>query len=128
MTVVAAIADAERLLPGTAAPDGEVDIRWQVIIAVGDFVASHPEDVWRFVARWGVSEDEDLRDAIATCVLEHLLQQHYDRVIGRVEGLAAKDSCFADTVSRCWPLGLAEEPSRRARLRSAGRRRRDTSA
>jgi hypothetical protein len=35
MTVADAIAHAETILPGTAAPDGEKDPRWQAIIAVG---------------------------------------------------------------------------------------------
>jgi hypothetical protein len=126
MTVVAAIADAERLLPGTAAPDGEPDFRWQAMVAVGDFVQSEPDAVWRFASKWGASEDEDLRAAIATCVLEHLLEYHFDALIGQVEDLARRNRFFADTVRRCWAFGLASESPRAARLRAAGRGLRQT--
>ena len=70
MTVQEAIADAESLLPGQPAAEGEVDPRWQAIIDVSEFIQTDPEPVWSFVSRWGSSPDEDLRMAIATCILE----------------------------------------------------------
>jgi hypothetical protein len=66
MTVQEAIAAAEKLLPGDAAPDGEIDPRWRAIIVVGEFIEDDPEAVWSFILRWGSSPDEDLRTAIAT--------------------------------------------------------------
>ena len=72
MTVQEAIEQAEALLPDSVAPEGETDPRWQAIIDVGDFIESDPELVWAFALRWGSSEDDDLRAAIATCLLEHL--------------------------------------------------------
>jgi hypothetical protein len=116
MTVQDAIDQADAVLPGTAAPDGETDPRWQAVIAVAEFIESDPEAVWSFVLRWGCSEDEDLRMAIATCVLEHLLQHHFDQFISRVEEAARADHRFADTVSHCWKFGQSEKPSRAARL------------
>src|SRR5262245_15511400 len=101
-TVQEAIAAAERVLPGRAAPDGAEDPRWQAMIAVGDFVETEPEAVWSFVQRWGTSRDEDLRSAVATVLLEHLLEHHFDALIGRVETLAVNDECFADMVCHCW--------------------------
>ena len=78
MTVEQAIEEAERVLPGVVAPDGELDPRWQVIIRVAEFIDSDPEAVWAFAAKWGQSEDDDLRMAISKCVLEHLLEYHFD--------------------------------------------------
>ena len=54
--------------------------------------------------------------AISTCVLEHLLEHHFDSFIGRVEDAAREDSLFADTVMSCWKLGQSEEPARAARF------------
>lgn len=116
MTVVEAIAAAEALLPGEAAPEGEVDPRWQAVIAIGEFVETEPDAVWPLIARWGCSPDEDLRMAIATCLLEHLLEHHFDAVIDRVEVLARKDKYFLDTVASCARFGQAQERSRAARL------------
>jgi len=67
VTVHAAIA------AGEAAPDGETDPRWQAVIAVGEFIETDPEPVFAFAQRWGSSDNADLRMAIATCLLEHLL-------------------------------------------------------
>lgn len=110
MGVVGAIAFADKLLPGMPAREGERDPRWQAIIAVGEHVATHPDQVWEFVARWGVHSDEDLQAAIATCVLEHLLEHHFATVFPRVRALVASDRNFARTFSRCWKCGQAELP------------------
>jgi hypothetical protein len=122
MTVDQAIAAAEAILPGEPAPDGEIDPRWQAVIAVGEFVETDPQAVWRFVRRWGGSPDEDLRMAIATCVLEHLLEYHFDHFISRVEEAALADKRFGEMVCNCWKFGESEEPSRAARLEALVRR------
>ena len=73
-----AIARAESILPGVEAPDGvEEDPRWQAIIDIENHIESAPEPIWRFICRWGSHPDEDLRSAIATCLLEHLLEYHF---------------------------------------------------
>jgi hypothetical protein len=111
VTTADAIAEANQILPGTPAPeDAATDPRWQAIIAVGEFIESDPEAVWEFVARWGRSDDSDLRAAIATCLLEHLLEHHFGLLFDRVNDLAIRDARFADTFARCWKFGQAELP------------------
>lgn len=110
MPVMELIRQAEGMLPGTPAPDGEDDPRWQAIIAIGEYIETHPEEIWSFVARWGTSAQEDLRAAIATCLLEHLLEHHFELIFPRVEQSAEADRMFADTFSRCWKFGQAELP------------------
>lgn len=116
MTVTEAIRQANMLLPGRAAPDGQTDPRWQAIIAVGEFVKSDPDAVWRFTRRWGSHRNADLRTAIATCLLEHLLERHFDLVFPRVERLARTSKHFGDTVACCWKFGQAKRPRNAARL------------
>jgi len=116
VTVEEAIVAAESILPGHAAPEGAIDPRWQAIIAVADFIEAEPEQVWTFILRWGSSPDADLRMAVATCLLEHLLEYHFDQFISRVEDKADREPLFADTVTHCWKFGLAEEPTRAGRL------------
>ena len=116
MTVEEAIAAAEPLLPGHAAPDGAIDPRWQAIIAIGDFVESDPDAVWSFVLRWGAWPDEDLRAAIATCLLEHLLEYSFDEFMPRVEEAALSGHLAAETVSMCAKFGEAMRADRAARL------------
>jgi hypothetical protein len=105
-----AIRRAERILPGTPAPDGEEDPRWQAIIHVGYFVETQPEEVWTFVRRWGRHPNPDLRTAIATCLLEDLLEYHFELIFPRVEFEVRTSKRFHDTLKRCWKLGQAKEP------------------
>ena len=100
----------ESILPGLRAPDGELDPRWQAIIAVGEFVESDPEKVWEFSARWGRSGDDDLRSAIATCLLEHLLEHHFDLIFPRMASLAEEDRNFAQACLDCWEFGESKQP------------------
>jgi hypothetical protein len=116
ISVEQAIASAECLLPGDAAPDGELDARWQAIIAVGAFAESRPDEVWAFARRWGAVADEDLRMAVATCLLEHLLAAHFDAMFPRVRAAAREDACFADAVCSVWRFGASELASNAAAL------------
>lgn len=116
MSVKELIRDADALLPGTPAPEGAEDPRWQAIIAIGEHVETHPEEVWSFVARWGISVQEDLRSSIATCLLEHLLEHHFESIFPRVQRLAEADRMFADTFARCWKFGQAEWPGNARRF------------
>ena len=114
MDVTQAIKYANSILPGVPAPEGQDDPRWKAIIDLGEFVQSNPEEVWSFVSRWGVHPDEDLRAAIATCLLEHLLEHHFDLLFPRVEYLATKSTTFGQTFSMCTKFGnaVAEDNSR----------------
>jgi len=116
MTVKEAIDAAESILPGHAAPDGEIDDRWQAVIAVAEFIETEPEAVWSFVKKWGAHSDDDLRMAIATCVLEHLLDHHFDAFIAKVEDAAEADSLFAETATYCTIFGQSLEPVRAGRF------------
>src|SRR5436190_5294957 len=89
-----AIARAETVLPGRPAPEGKRDPRWQAIIFVGEFIESQPEHVWEFAQRWGKHAQRDLRAAIATCLLEHLLEYHFDAFFPRVRGVALQSARF----------------------------------
>jgi len=116
MTVTEAIRQANSILPGKAAPDGRKDPRWQAIIAVGEFIQSEREAVWRFVRRWGTHPNQDLRAAIATCLLEHLFERKFNLVFLRVELLTRSSKRFADTLRQCWKVGQSRHPRNAARL------------
>src|SRR5262245_47651752 len=109
MTVWEAIEEAERLLPGVAAPSGKIDARWQAIIGLEIYIESDAGEVWQFILRWGRTEDEDLRNAIATCLLEHLLEERFDEYFPEVEAAVRASPLFADTFARCWKFGQAKE-------------------
>ena len=127
LAVGRAIARAESVLPGTPAPEGKRDPRWQAIIRIGQFIDTRPEPIWQFVQRWGNHAQADLRRAVATCLLEHLLEHHFDLLFPRVRKAALESPRFADTFNGCWLFGQAELPKNAAkmnRLRQQLRRRR----
>jgi hypothetical protein len=105
MTVTAAIRKAERILPGKEAPEGELDPRWQAIIGVAEHVERHPDEVWCFTRKWGAHANADIRTAIATCLLEHLLEHHFDRMFPLVSEACSRSMRFAGTFSRCGEFG-----------------------
>lgn len=110
-----AVEAAERILPGEASSEDR-DPRWQAVIAVADYIDTDPEPVWAFASRWGASPDEDLRIAIATCVLEHLLEHHFETIFPRVESACDDDPRFADCFARCWSFGQTNDPEHRRRF------------
>jgi hypothetical protein len=105
MNLQDAIREAESLLPGEPVEKGP-DPRWQAIIRVGEYIESEPAPIWEFIRRWASHPQEDLRNALATCLLEHLLEHHFAAYFPQAEQAALTDPLFADTFQRCWPFGL----------------------
>lgn len=113
--ITASIQFANSILPGIPI-EKSPDPRWQAIIAVGEYIRTEPDSVWQFTLRWADHPQEDLRDAIATCLLEHLLEYHFEKYFPLVEEISSKNLLFADTFLRCWQFGQSEEPANAARF------------
>jgi hypothetical protein len=109
-SVQQAIAEAEKLLPGVPAPDNEPDPRWQAIIEVGEYIETEPHEVWPFILKWGKHPSDDVRMAVATCLLEHLLEYHFDDFFPKVKRICRRSGYFADTFLSCSQFGQAEDP------------------
>ena len=54
--------------------------------------------------------------AIATCILEHLLEHHFDLFFKRIEKLALADPNFGVTVKLCFKFGEASQATNAKRL------------
>jgi hypothetical protein len=88
--------------------DENNDCRWQALIVVGEQVVRRPEVVWDAVQRYGISDDEDMRDGVATVLLEHLLEHHFERFFPLVKkAVASGKGMLRDTLARCWAFGDA---------------------
>ena len=108
----AAVERAETML---ASADN--DARWQGAILLGELCETAPETIWPAVVHWGSSTDDDMRTAIATCVLEHILEYHFDPFFNRSrEIITAGNSAFANTLRQCWRFGQAKLPANMKRL------------
>ncbi len=73
-------------------------------------------EVWAFARKWGGHQDEDLRSAVATCLIEHLLEHHFESIIPLVERECAENETFRQTVEVCWEFGDTLEPANRKRF------------
>jgi len=82
--------------------DPENNCRWQAAIVVGMSVESASDEVWEVVREHGNSKDEDMRSAMATLLLEHLLEFDFERYFSLLRGEVSADRLqLLDTLSRC---------------------------
>jgi len=110
-TVQDATREAEAILPGGApSPDGVRDARWQAVIAVAEYIETNPQEVWQFIKKWGVHKDDDIRSAIATCLLEHLLAFDFETYFPKVKAEVKESPLFEDMFCGCSKFDQAEEP------------------
>ena len=84
--------------------------RWQAAIALGELSKSAPDRIWPLVLKHGSRRHSDTRMAIATCVLEHILEYHFDAFFPKVTDAARHSRWFRDTFSSCWRMGQAKLP------------------
>src|SRR5690242_12677743 len=91
--------------------------RWAGAADLGEYVFARPEQAWPLVVEFGSSALEDMRAAIATCVLEHILEHHFDTYFPMlVSEIEQSDNHYlADTLSYCSKFGQAREFSRATR-------------
>jgi hypothetical protein len=115
-----AIARAERVLPGRETKRG-VCPRWQAIIAVGEFIESDPIPVSEFALKWARRRGRDLGTAIHCCLIEHLLEHHFELVFPRMRKAARESARVADLFIDLWKspfvFGQATQPDNLKRLR-----------
>jgi hypothetical protein len=91
--------------------DADDDCRWQALIVAGEFIPSEPEAVWQLVRRYGSSDDRDMRAAVATILLEHLLERRRARYRRLVEAEIRKGNRqLEDTFARCWTFARPGQP------------------
>lgn len=53
------------------------DVRWNAAATHTDCAMFQPDHVWPIILKHGSNCDEDLRTAVSTCTLEHLIEYHF---------------------------------------------------
>ena len=83
--------------------------RWQASIVVGDFIDSDPEAVWSVVDRFIRRGETRGSDALSLCVVEHLLEQDFQRYFPRLKALWHDGHDLAkELLEYCWAFGDAK--------------------
>lgn len=89
---------------------------WRAAEALGEYAKTDPDAIWPLVVKHASGANPEVRSAIATCVLEHVLEHHFDRYFPLVEAIVRSGNrCFAEAFKTCWKFGHAEEPDRAKR-------------
>ncbi len=65
----------------------------------------------------GKHAQSDLRMAVATCLVEHLLEHHFELLFPRVRRAALESPRFAKTLGSCWCFGDAKVQKDSARIK-----------
>jgi len=86
--------------------DEDNDCRWQSIIIIGEFIATPKmENIWEIIMTYGNSNDQDMRSAIATVLLEHYFEQNPDQFENKFKMLKQEikkgKTNLRDTLSLC---------------------------
>lgn len=86
--------------------DSDNNCRWQSLIIIGEYLDKYPDDIFKIIIRYGLSEDEDMRTAIAKILLEHLLEKYFEKYFSLYKNISRSNSYLLDTLSRCWVNGF----------------------
>jgi len=88
---------------------GSPELRWEAAAHLAEHINDASSDVWKLVLKHGSSDDGDLRSAIATCALEHLLEMSFDQYFGLLELEVRKGNRnLLNTLKLCWKFGDSE--------------------
>ncbi|MEK7477239.1 MAG: NUDIX domain-containing protein [Candidatus Coatesbacteria bacterium] len=109
---------AQRYFTIPEPPEPEPDPLYQALFKIADHIPERHGLVWDFVRRFGGHPSERVRVALAVCLLEDLLRDHFDRIFPKVELLAGQDPAFADCFWHCWDVGQASLPGNLERFRA----------
>ena len=93
-------------------PDRDNSIRWGILtIALSPrLMPWDVADLWPLVVKWGSVKNTDIRNAVAICVLEHILENNFREYFDRARRLIeAGNKRFAYTLVYCGKWGEAEE-------------------
>lgn len=89
-------------------PDRSTYVRWQALLMLGQHAERHPDEIWPSVLKWGTVQNRDIRRGVACCILEHVLEHHFDPYFDRaLSHIACGHRRFAYTLAYCWRLGQA---------------------
>jgi len=92
-------------------PDRSTYIRWQALLMFGQHAERHPDEIWPSVLKWGTVQNRDIRQGVACCILEHVLEHHFDPYFDRaLSHIACGHRRFAYTLAYCWRFGQAGSP------------------
>ena len=84
-------------------------LRWAALVEFRQYCESAPDELWPFVIKWGSVLNRDIRGCVACCLLEHILEHHFEAFFPRcIETINSGNKRFGYTLAGCYKLGEAE--------------------
>ena len=86
------------------------DIRWQSIIVIGEYIPTgqRNEEIWNLILQY-CGYDDDMQVALATVLLEHLLEYDFERTFDKIRSALQNGVApVIDLLNRCSAFGQAE--------------------
>lgn len=89
--------------------DRRKEVRWYASARIlFDYVQEHPAKIWPVTVRLGASRSPDLRSAVAVCLLEQLLEYHYDEYFLKIrDKIEAGDRKMLEMLAISYHVGQA---------------------
>jgi hypothetical protein len=82
--------------------DSDNNCRWQSLIIIGEYINKYQDDIFNIIIKYGSSEDQDMRMAIATVLLEHLFEKDFKKYFSLYKNISKDNHLLLDTLSSCW--------------------------
>lgn len=96
--------------------DGNESDRWAAAAELSEHVVSNSDRIWPTVLELASSDVEDIRQAVATNVLEHILEHDFDRFFPLIESEVKRgNENLRDSVRLCWKFGQSLDRRRSER-------------
>lgn len=92
--------------------DVDNNCRWQSLIIIGEYINNYSDEIYNIIIKYGSSEDEDMRAAIATVLLEHLLEKDFKKYFSLYKNISKNNLLLLDTLSICWVNGTDSREQR----------------
>jgi hypothetical protein len=96
--------------------DKNNNVRWQALIVLGEYIPSgiRNDDIWNIIENF-CDTDEDMQNALATILLEHLLEYDYDSTCQKLQSVTSEKIDFIrNLISRCWSFSEYKLPDIRS--------------
>jgi hypothetical protein len=85
-------------------------VRWQSLIVIGEYIPAGYRNnaIWQLILQY-CGRDEDMQNALATVLLEHLLEHDFYNMFPQVVAEVERgNEWVVDLLERCWAFGEAE--------------------
>ena len=85
--------------------DASNNCRWQALILIGESIEAAPAAVWKVIKKYGRWPDSDMRAAVGTVLLEHLIAERPKDMLRKLRAeLRDGEDLLRDTLAHCWQL------------------------